>query len=83
MTKCIVCQTDNKDEAKVCRKCGGNLAIEPLWRPSWKWHLKTLGIIYVILVVAYFSISHFLGNVVPEPYKMRQIPKDITPWLNP
>jgi len=78
--KCIVCQTENKDTAKNCRKCGVNLQMEPLWRPTWRWHLKVLGIIYAVLIVAYFAISQFLSRI-PPPYRMREIPKDVTPWL--
>jgi hypothetical protein len=77
--KCIVCQTDNKDTSKVCRKCGTDLAIEPLWRPTWKWHLRVLAIIYVVLIAAYFAISTFLSRI-PQPYRMRQVPKELTPW---
>ena len=78
--KCIVCQTENKEGAKVCRKCGIDLQLEPMWRPTWDWHLKVLGIIYVVLIIAYFGISRFLSRV-PEPYRMRKIPHDVTPWL--
>ena len=78
--KCIACQTENKDDAKNCRKCGVTMAMEPLWRPSWQWHGKVLGIIYVALVVVYFTLSHFLSTAA-EPYKMRVIPKDVTPWI--
>ncbi len=78
--KCLVCQTDNKDGAKVCRKCGVDLNLPPLWRPDWKWHAKVLGVIYVVLIALYFGISNFLGRI-PEPYRMRQIPSEVTPWL--
>lgn len=78
--KCFLCGADNKDDAKGCRKCGGPLNVEPLWRPTWRWHLKVLGFIYVCLIVAYFAISQFLSRI-PEPYRMRDIPSDVTPWL--
>lgn len=79
--KCLVCQTDNKENSKNCRKCGTDLAIEPLWRPTWKWHGRTLAIIYVSLIIAYFAISQFLSRI-PPPYRVREVPKEITPWLN-
>ena len=79
--KCIACQTENKEGVNSCKKCGANLQAEPLWKPTWQWHLKVLGIIYVVLIVAYFSISHFLGKVVSEPYRMRHVPIEVTPWL--
>ena len=77
---CTVCQTDNKDVAKSCRKCGADLQIAPLWKPSWRWHGRVLAAIYVLLTIAYFAISTFLSKV-PEPYRMRKIPKEVTPWI--
>ena len=74
--KCPKCQNENKDTAKACRKCGNNFIVEPpLWRPSWKWHARTLLVIYVLLLIMFFLVNHIM-----KPY-MRQIPKDITPWL--
>lgn len=73
--KCPKCQIENKEGAKACRKCGTDLAQKPLWKPSWKWHGRTLVIIYAALIVIFLAL-----NVVLKPY-MRQIPKDITPWL--
>lgn len=78
--KCLVCQTDNKENVKNCRKCGTDLQLEPLWRPSWKWHGTVLGVIYAGLVVAYFAISAFLSKI-PEPYRLRDVPPELTPWL--
>lgn len=78
--KCLACQTDNKDQSKACRKCGADLSVKPLWRPTLKWHLKVLGCIYVVLIVAYFAISKFLSSV-PPPYRLREVPKELTPWL--
>ncbi|OVE77441.1 hypothetical protein BVX98_02780 [bacterium F11] len=81
MIKCLACQTENKDGAKICKKCSVDLSIEPLWRPTWRWHLKVLGTIYVLLIIAYFVISHFLSTF-PEPYRTRDVPEEVTPWLN-
>lgn len=53
---------------------------EPTWKPTWKWHLKVLAGIYIGLGVVYFAISAFL-NRVPPPYHMREIPKELTPWM--
>lgn len=78
--KCLSCQTENKDGFKTCKKCGANLQMEAPWRPTWGWHAKVLGGIYIFLILAYFGISKFL-NSVPPPYRLREIPKDITPWL--
>ena len=72
---CPSCNVENKEEAKNCKKCGFVLEVIPMWSPTWKWHAKTLGIIYVILTVVYFALSSFL-----KPY-LRQIPPEVTPWL--
>jgi hypothetical protein len=74
--KCPKCQIDNKEAAKSCRKCGASLVQVPLWQPTWKWHATVLAAIYGALLVLFFVL-----NIVLKPY-MRQIPKDITPWLN-
>lgn len=50
--KCPKCKKDNKKKAVKCRHCGANLVIEE-WQPSWKWNLKTLIIIYGVLIVLY------------------------------
>jgi hypothetical protein len=74
--KCPKCQTENKEEAKLCKKCRADLYPPlPLWRPSWKWHAKVLVSVYAVLLVLFFSLNFLL-----KPY-LRQIPKDITPWL--
>jgi hypothetical protein len=74
--KCPQCQTDNKELAKTCRKCGFNLQLPPLWQPTWAWHRKTLAIIFAAVVVTYFILSFWL-----KPF-VRQLPPDITPWLH-
>jgi len=74
--KCPQCQCDNKDQSKTCRKCGVNLQLPPLWQPSWRWHLRTLGIIYVIIIILFFVMKSLL-----KPY-VRQLPPEVTPWLN-
>lgn len=78
--KCVVCQTENKETAKICRKCGVDLNVAPMWKPTWKWHFKVLGIIYGLLIVAYVGISYFLSRV-PSPYRLRDIPDEVRPWL--
>ena len=77
---CSVCGNDNKEGIKLCKKCGVDVNIEPLWRPNWKWHASVLGAIYVVLTIAYFAISKFLTDI-PEPYRMREVPAEVTPWL--
>ncbi len=84
--RCPQCGTENKDKAKFCRKCktrfdetlpsssqqGEQMMV---WRPDWKWHIKTLLIIYVVIVAFYFAM-----NAILKPY-IRHIPEDVTPWL--
>ncbi len=77
---CVACQTDNKETNKACRKCGVDLQTAPLWRPTWKWHVRVLCGIYLVLTVAYFGISALLSRL-PAPYRTREIPKEITPWI--
>lgn len=56
--------------------------ISPLWFPDAKWHLKTLAVIYAVLIIAYFAISSALSRL-SKPYHLRRIPMEMTPWLNP
>lgn len=51
--KCPKCGQMNKNEAKTCNKCGAELQMPML---TWKWHAKTLAIIYVVLAVFYVLI---------------------------
>lgn len=53
-----------------------NLQLPPLWQPTWRWHLKTLGIIYAILIVLFFVTKAAL-----KPF-VRQLPPEVTPWLH-
>lgn len=88
MIKCPKCGTENKDKAKFCRRCktrfdtiytdGKQETSQPstmVWRPDWKWHIKTLLIIYAVIIALYFAT-----NAVLKPY-IRHIPEDVTPWL--
>jgi uncharacterized membrane protein YvbJ len=53
---------------------------EPFWKPDWKWHAKALAVIFAFLAVVYVALNAFLSRV-PEPYRTRDVPTDITPWL--
>ncbi|MFA5859870.1 MAG: zinc ribbon domain-containing protein [Elusimicrobiota bacterium] len=62
--KCFRCGCNtNKDNAKFCSKCGQSLTMAPAWLPDVKWHIKTLGIIYVILLIVFI-----VGQVLLKPY---------------
>lgn len=78
--KCTSCGQENKDSAKMCRKCGRDLTIPPAWFPDARWHLKTLGAIYLALTVLYFGVTYFLKSL-PKPYHVRALPIEMTPWL--
>ncbi|MBI4425215.1 MAG: zinc ribbon domain-containing protein [Elusimicrobia bacterium] len=78
--KCHNCGSENKDAAKICKKCARDLSVPPAWFPDWRWHARTLGIIYGGLIVAYFSVSFVLRKL-PPPYHLRQIAPEMTPWL--
>ncbi len=73
--KCPNCGFENKQDVKICKKCGFSLIVEPLWKPSLLWHIKVLVVIYLILTGVYFLLNHLL-----KPF-MRQVPVEITPWL--
>jgi hypothetical protein len=78
--KCLTCGQENKDIAKVCRKCSRELSTPPAWFPDLRWHLKTLGTIYVLLIASYLGVSWLLKSL-PKPYNIRNIPIEMTPWL--
>ncbi len=73
--KCQNCGFVNKPESKFCKKCGKPLVVEPLWKPSLAWHLKVIAIIYICLILIFFLLNYLL-----KPF-MRQLPPEITPWL--
>jgi len=80
--KCTNCGQENRAALKFCKKCGVDLTLPPAWFPDWRWHLKALSCIYLILVALFFTVSYLLHKL-PPPYDQRQIPPEMTPWLNP
>lgn len=78
--KCLNCGQENKDAAKVCKKCSRDISVPPAWFPDIRWHMKTLGIIYACLIVFYFGVSYALRQL-PKPYYVRKIAPEMTPWL--
>ncbi|HVA65783.1 MAG TPA: zinc ribbon domain-containing protein [Elusimicrobiota bacterium] len=78
--RCLNCGQENKDTAKNCRKCGGDFTLAPAWFPDWRWHAKTLAIIYAGVIVFYYGVT-FLLRRLPAPYQIRHIPIEMTPWL--
>ncbi|MDR1696450.1 MAG: hypothetical protein LBR69_07500 [Endomicrobium sp.] len=46
------------------------------WQPNYKWLAKTAAIIFAALIAVFFTL-----NIVLKPY-MREIPAEITPWLD-
>lgn len=78
--KCPNCAQENKDSAKTCKKCSRDLAMPPAWFPDWRWHMRTLSVIYAAIIVLYLVTSFTLRQL-PEPYQIRKIPSELTPWL--
>lgn len=79
--KCPNCAQENKESAIACRKCDRDLTMPPSWFPDWKWHARTLGIIYACVIALYLVATVVLKQL-PEPYNLREIPAELTPWLN-
>ncbi len=73
--KCPSCNAENKDAAVSCKKCGRAMVVQALYAPTKESHMKTLGIIYGILIAVYFLLNWLL-----KPY-MRHIPPEVTPWI--
>ncbi|MDT8286111.1 MAG: hypothetical protein RQ748_03285 [Elusimicrobiales bacterium] len=80
--KCPNCAQENKSSTRFCKKCGRDLTLPPVWFPDWRWHLRTLSWIFLALIGFFFTASHLLHRL-PPPYAQRDIPKEMTPWLNP
>lgn len=80
--KCLNCGQENRSTIKFCKKCGRDMTAPPIWFPDWKWHLRTLSWIYISVTVLFFAVSYLLRKL-PAPYNQRQIPPQMTPWLNP
>lgn len=80
--KCTNCGQENRPTLKFCKKCNTDLTLPPAWFPDWRWHLKTLSWIYLTLIAGFFTVSYLLHKL-PPPYDQRQIPPEMTPWLNP
>ncbi len=51
------CNAELKESDKVCRKCGAPVSVPEPWMPDWRWHVKTLAIIYAALTVLYFVLK--------------------------
>ena len=77
---CPNCSLENKDAAQACKKCARDLTLPPAWFPDWKWHMRTLGTIYAVVTAGYFAVTFALRQL-PEPYHLRRIPPELTPWL--
>ena len=75
-----------QQQKKLSKKAAQALQIQeelsPPWFPDAAWHLKTLATIYVLLTAGYFGVSYLLSHL-PKPYRLRDIPPEMTPWLAP
>ena len=79
--KCLNCGQDNKETARVCKKCGWDLTLPPSWFPDWKWHARALAGIWAALIVVFFA-AKFLLRRLPPPYQIRTIAPEMLPWLH-
>jgi len=79
--KCPNCGQENKS-SRLCKKCGRDITLPPAWFPGWRWHVKTLAIIYLALIGFFFTAKYFLHKL-PPPYHLRTLPSEMTPWLYP
>lgn len=70
-------QDENKKKSPVSQT---EVPSSVAWWPTWRWHLKALMGIYVFCAVFYFAVDHWLSRL-PEPYALRDIPMELTPWL--
>lgn len=69
-----------KENKKVVDAPAPASPMGPSWRPTWKWHAKVLAAIYVFLAVFYVVVDRWLSRL-PEPYRLRDVPQEMTPWL--
>ncbi|MDD4004462.1 MAG: hypothetical protein PHW69_04580, partial [Elusimicrobiaceae bacterium] len=79
--KCPDCGYEHTSGGKQCRKCGRDLMLPPVWFPGWKWHVKTLAWIYLVLIALFFFVLNPYLHKLKPPYFLRDIPAEITPWL--
>lgn len=63
-------------ELKVAKEQSEHEKDKYTWKPDFKWIIKTFVIVYVTIIILFFILNFLL-----KPY-MRQIPMEITPWLD-
>ncbi|MFC1546795.1 hypothetical protein ACFL4O_03650 [bacterium] len=59
--KCPNCEMINKEDVKICKKCGLDLTIVSMWKPTFRWHIKALVCIYISLGILYIILRLLLG----------------------
>lgn len=65
--RCPRCNFTNRPTAKFCVKCGYELLVqEKMWIPNAKWYLKTIIIIYVVLIILFIAASILLKPYVRD-----------------
>jgi hypothetical protein len=55
--KCPNCELENKDDVKKCKKCGLDLSVSSIWKPTITWHIKALAGIYIFLIIIYIILQ--------------------------
>lgn len=53
--------------------------LEKIKSADWKFHVKLLIIIYVVLVLVFFSFKFFTSKL-EKPYNKREVPVEFKPW---
>ncbi len=53
--------------------------LEKIKSADWKFHIKLLMVIYVSLILVFFSFKFFVSKL-EKPYNKREIPAELKPW---
>ncbi len=57
--KCPQCGKENEENKAFCVMCGAELT-SGSFSPDWKWHIKVLAVIYIVLASGYLVLKMFL-----------------------
>ena len=54
----------------------------PSFIPTWKWHLKVLGVLLLLCAAAFWITGFAAKRFLPLSYQTRTATPQITPWLH-
>lgn len=57
--KCLQCGKENRENKTFCVMCGRELD-SGSFSPHWKWHIKVLVVIYIVLTLGYLILKILL-----------------------